>query len=106
MVEIKKPPDKLWFPTLLQVSNNIDTNSWFNMTQKNNPNKINLDKESINSTYIKTMKFPIYPTKEQKTILDGWFCAVIDMYNITNKYISYYYRDTKKIETFINIYIR
>ena len=103
MVEIKKPPDKLWFPTLLQVSNNIDTNSWFNMTQKNNPNKINLDKESINSTYIKTMKFPIYPTKEQKTILDGWFRAVIDMYNITNKYISDYYRDNKKIETFITI---
>ena len=29
-----KPPDKLWFPTLLQVSNNVDTNSWFNMKRK------------------------------------------------------------------------
>jgi IS605 OrfB family transposase len=103
MVVFKKPPDKLWFPTLLQVSNNIDTNSWFNMLQKNNPNKQNLQKETIDSTYIKTMKFPIYPTKEQKIILDHWFHAVIDMYNITNKYILDYYKDNKKIETFITI---
>jgi hypothetical protein len=46
MVVFKKPPDKLWFPTLLQVSNNIDTNSWFNMLQKNNPNKQNLQKDT------------------------------------------------------------
>ena len=44
MSKIKKPPDKnkLWFPTLLQVANNIKTNSWFNMLQKDNLNKINL----------------------------------------------------------------
>ena len=103
MVEIKKPPDKLWFPTLLQVSNNIDTNSWFNITQKSNPNKINLEKESIKTVYIKTMKFPIYPTKKQKIILNKWFHAVIDMYNITNKYILDFYKENNKIETFITI---
>ena len=64
MIEIKKPPDKLWFPTLLQVSNNVDTNSWFNMKQKLNPNKISPEKENIKTNYIKTMKFPIYPTKK------------------------------------------
>ena len=66
MVEIKKPPDKLWFPTLLQVANNIKSNSWFNILQKNNPNNINIKLSVINNTYIKTMKFPIYPTQEQK----------------------------------------
>jgi IS605 OrfB family transposase len=103
MVAFKKPPDKLWFPTLLQTANNINTNSWFNMLQKSNPNKLIPEKETIDSTYIKTMKFPIYPTKEQKIILDNWFHAVIDMYNITNKYILDYYKDNKKIETFITI---
>ena len=103
MVENKKPPDKLWFPTLLQVSNNIDTNSWFNITQKSNPNKINLENESIKTVYIKTMKFPIYPTKEQKLILNKWFHAVIDMYNITNRHILDFYKKNNKIETFITI---
>ena len=103
MVTLKKPPDKLWFPTLLQASNNIKTDSWFNIRQKNNPNKLIPDKETINSSYVKTMKFPIYPTKEQKIILDKWFQAVTDMYNITNKHIFNYYKDNNKIETFITI---
>jgi hypothetical protein len=105
MSKIKKPPDKnkLWFPTLLQIANNVKTNSWFNMLQKNNANKNNLIKENINSTYTKTMKFPIYPTSKQKIILDNWFRAVIDMYNITNKYILNYYKENNKIETFITI---
>ena len=45
------------------------------------------------------MKFPIYPTQEQKIILDKWYHAVIDMYNITNKYISDFYDKNKYIET-------
>ena len=101
MVEIKKPPDKCWFPTLLQVSINIDTNSWFNVKQKINPNKIIPEKENIKTVYTKTKKFPIYPTKEQKIILDKWFFSVIDMYNITNKYILDFYKENNKIETFI-----
>ena len=103
MVEIKKPPDKCWFPTLLQVANNIKSNSWFNILQKNNPNNINIKLSVINNTYIKSMKFPIYPTLEQKNILDKWYNAVTDMYNITNKYISDFYDKNKYIETFITI---
>ena len=103
MVALKKPPDKFWFPTLLQVANNINTNSWFNMLQKSNHNKVISKIETINSTYVKTMKFPIYPTKEQKNILDTWYKAVIEMYNITNKYILDYYKENNKIETFITI---
>jgi putative transposase len=49
------------------------------------------------------MKFPIYPTEEQQIILDKWFEANIEMYNITNKYISDYYKKNNKIETFITI---
>ena len=49
------------------------------------------------------MKFPIYPSDKQKIILDKMFIGVIDMYNITNKYISSYYNENLKIETFITI---
>jgi hypothetical protein len=35
----KKEPDKFWFPTLLQTSNNISSNSWFNIIEKCNPNQ-------------------------------------------------------------------
>jgi len=35
---MKKQPDKLWFPSLLQVANNINTNSWFDMTDIKNQN--------------------------------------------------------------------
>ena len=50
---MKEPPDISWFPTLLQSSNNIKTNSWFNILQKNNPNIKNTNLSIINNTYIK-----------------------------------------------------
>ena len=103
MVEIKKPPDKFWFPTLLQTATNIKSNSWFNILRKSNPNPNITNESKINTTYIKTMKFPIYPTQEQKIILDKWYNAVINMYNITNKYIANFYDKNKYIETFITI---
>jgi len=49
------------------------------------------------------MKFPIYPDDKQKIILDKYFMAVIKMYNITNKYISDFYKKNNYIETFITI---
>jgi hypothetical protein len=100
---MKKPPDKFWFPSLLQSATNIYSNSWFDICCKYNPDKIIIKKETLKSSYIKTMKFPIYPTHEQKIILDKYFLAVIKMYNITNKYISDFYNKNKYIETFITI---
>jgi transposase len=100
---MKKPPDISWFPTLLHSSNNIKTNSWFNILEKNNPDIKNTNLSIINNTYIKTMKFPIYPNDKQKIILNSWFESVINMYNITNKYISDFYNKNKYIESFINI---
>ena len=79
---MKKPPDNLWFPSLLQSSNNVNSNSWFNILQKNNNNSEIINKTTINTTYTKTMKFPIYPSDKQKIILDKMFIGVIDMYNI------------------------
>ena len=37
MNNYKKEPDKFWFPTLLQSSNIIQSDSWFNIIEKCNP---------------------------------------------------------------------
>jgi len=100
---MKKPPDKYWFPSLLQSATNVKSNSWFDISCKYNPNKITTHRETLKSSYIKTMKFPIYPDDKQKIILDKYFMAVIKMYNITNKYISDFYKKNNYIETFISI---
>ena len=103
----KKPPDKsaekLWFPTLLQSATNIKSNSWFNILRKENENLTKVDEKENNTTYIKSMKFPIYPDQKQAKILDDWFGAVIDMYNIANKHISEYYAIRGKIQTYYDV---
>lgn len=88
---IKKPPDKQWYPTLLQVSNNIKTNAWFDMNEIINPSpnsKMDKRKEDKTITYLQTIKTEIYPNEKQKTILHKWFSAVQEVYNITNAYLK------------------
>jgi len=90
---IKKPPDKIWYPTLLQAANNIKTNAWFDMNEIKNPkpnSKKNMVKLTKDKTikYLQTTKTPIYPNEKQKTILHKWFGAVQEVYNITNAYLK------------------
>jgi len=49
---MKKPPDKFWFPSLLQSAINVKSNSWFNISCKYNPNKVTTKKETFKSSYI------------------------------------------------------
>jgi len=100
----KKPPNNnLWFPSLLQTANNINSNSWFNILEKRNNNVQQNAVNKINTLYTRTMKYIIYPTNEQKIILNKWFRSVIKMYNITNKYIKNKIINGHKLETFITI---
>ena len=105
MNKIKKPP--IWFPTLLQSANtiNIKSNSWFNIKQITNPEptEISLKQDIINTNFIKTKKYIIYPNDIQKNILHKWFHGVINMYNITNNYIKNKYDITKKIDSFFTV---
>lgn len=105
MIKIKKPP--IWFPTLLQSANsiNIKSNSWFNIKQITNPesSEISLKQDIINTNFIKTKKYIIYPNDIQKNILHKWFHGVINMYNITNNYIKNKYNITKKIDNFFTL---
>jgi len=99
----KKKPPNFWFPTLLQTANNITSYSWFDIKKVDNPIKTPLKKQTINTTFIKTKKYIIYPNNEQKNILNKWYHSVISIYNITNNYLKSYYQSNKKIESFYNV---
>ena len=99
----KKEPDKLWFPTLLQSSNIIQSNSWFNIIEKCNPKQEKLKNDLIDTNYIRTMKFQIFPNKNQIKILDLWFLDCLTMYNITNSYIKEEYSKSNKLDSFFTL---
>lgn len=104
---MKKQPDKLWFPSLLQVANNINTNSWFDMTDiKNQNNKSKMIKRKIPKVinYTKCIKIPIYPNNKQKEILSKWFLTIQQVYNITNSYLKLEIKKTDNIEELLNFY--
>ena len=88
---------KLWYPSLLQTANGVSINShsWFNIKQVNNPSPIknNLKPKEINTTFLQTKKFIIYPNDKQKTILQRWFHAVVNMYNISNSHLKELYEE-------------
>jgi putative transposase len=100
----KKPPN-LWFPTLLQTANgiNIESHSWFNIKTVDNTDKNNLTKQTINTSFLKTKKYIIYPDNNQHQILQKWHHNVISIYNITNKYLKSYYQSNQKIESFFEV---
>jgi transposase len=103
MNTIKKPP--IWFPSLLQIANNLGTHSWFNINQLENPNRHNTSfpLKDIKTNFIKTKKFIIYPNNKQKNILQQWFHSVINMYNITNNYIKNTYSNNGQIDSFFTL---
>ncbi len=86
--QIKLKPHT-WYPTLLQTSNLINSNSWFDIKkyQKSDAN-INKPIVNINTTYLKTYKYKLYPNPEQKNKLDKWFKISDEVYNLTNTYIK------------------
>jgi transposase len=98
----KKTPN-FWFPTLLQTANNIKSNSWFDIKTVENKNKTLLKNQSINTTFLKSKKYIIYPNNEQKIILNKWYNNVISIYNITNNYLKSYYNINHKIESFFDV---
>lgn len=83
----------LIYPTLLtslyvKSYVDIDTCSWFNMKKYKTHYKFNTVKESINHSYIDTIKIIIYPDANQHKILQRWFNDCIDIYNLTNSYLK------------------
>ena len=100
-----------WVPSINNYYAPLNTNSWFDMNFCENPNKspikyylvdapiipeesfkqqmktIKRRKFDKKPEFIYTRKIRIYPTDEQKVILDEWFWAATRMYNLTVKFI-------------------
>jgi putative transposase len=93
----KKKKDILWFPTLSHVSNNMNSNSWFDIIKKDNPTQNKLIEANNKVSYIKTFKYKIYPTDKQKQVLISCLDVCIDVYNMTNMYIKMAFENEKNI---------
>lgn len=95
-----------FYPSLLQTANNIKTNSWFDIKHyKNESYNRKRKKKTVNYNYIETLKIKLYPTDEQKNIINLWMEDCVFLYNMTNLYIktSLTNQNKKQILNFINL---
>ncbi len=100
-----------WIPHYNKQYNEYDSNSWFDIKYYDNPNPketheyitqvpnipiesyaqqyktICLTKSTREPEFICTKKIKLYPTNEQKIILDNWFENFARMFNITITYL-------------------
>jgi putative transposase len=94
-----------WFPSLLQSSNWIYTDSWYDLDKFkcDKHHNTHRHKSKIKTHFLKSIKIKIYPTDKQIKILVRWFDLHTAIYNLTNNYIKPIYKSTKKIDTFYNV---
>jgi len=93
--------NNLWFPKIKFKKENINSNSWFDILNLENPNKIKFKTfvDICEETIIRTKKIQIFPSDKQKNILNKWFNNYIDVYNKTNEFIvSKILKDDKLIK--------
>lgn len=60
--------------------------------------KFNLNNDRLMNDPIKTIQYTLYPTKDQKKVLQQWFLAYIDMYNFIIGIIKDKFRESLKID--------
>lgn len=61
--------------------------------------KFNLNNDRLKNDPIKTIQYTLYPTKDQKTVLQKWFLAYIDMYNFIIGIIKDEFRESLEIDS-------
>lgn len=94
------------YPSLLQSSNIINSNAWFDIRERRNDTASKVKKKrTFQIDYIDTIKIKLYPTEKQEIILLKWLDNCIDIYNHTNDYIKQIINNNnyKKELNFINI---
>jgi putative transposase len=93
----------LWFPSLLQSSNILNSDSFFNINQFKNPIQKSKTRIYIDTSYLKTYKFKVNPSIEQQKIIQKWYHNVITMYNLTNQKIKLYFEKYNKLINFYEL---
>ena len=95
---------KLIYPTLLQVANKVNSNSWFKLLEYTNTNYKNKQKvKEFTTTYEKTHTINLELTKSQKDKINLWLNDCTDIYNLTNNYIKLNLTNDNK-KSFINFF--
>jgi putative transposase len=78
-----------FYPSLLQAANNIKTNSWFDIKHyKNESYNKKRKKKTVNYSYVETIKIKLFPTENQKNIINKWMNNCVLLYNMTNLYLK------------------
>jgi transposase len=98
--------NKIWVPPEnIEYSNlSIHTLSNNKIYIDNNANttiKLNVGNSNKKTCY-KSILVDMYPTEEQKQILDKWFKSFIEMYNCTQLYIKTEYREYTYVKNNLN----
>lgn len=84
------------YPTLLQAIN-LDTDSWFDVKcYKNNAYNKKKKKHTVNYQYYNTNKIILYPTDQQKNIINSWMDDCITIYNLSSCYLKNVLTDINK----------
>lgn len=105
--KIIKHCNDIWIPSLNLKSTNIETNSWFNITeigkrkQKFISNKFQTEK--LNEVSYKSKKILLNLSTQQKNIINGWLNSYLEMYNYSINYIKENIQNDKTIVNFINL---
>ena len=80
--------DKLWYPPLTAIANNLNFNSWFKSNKIINGDPIYNNYNYIPTDIIRSYKIQVYPNIKQINILNKWFNDCILIYNETNTLIK------------------
>jgi len=96
---------KTIYPTLLQISNitELETYSWFDIKRRKGKGRKKKKKYKYKYIYTKKIRLTLDPT--QKNIIKKWLDECIDVYNITNEYIkSNLNNDYSNFKNVVNFY--
>lgn len=91
---------RIFLPKSPLLLHQFDTNSWFQIQESKQIDstfKIPTIKVPKNNKLIKCIKVELFFSNEQKSIINKWLEAYIDMYNETLRYIKHTYVTTKKL---------
>jgi putative transposase len=91
---------KIFLPKENENYNNFFSNSWFSIRKTNNLKKILKEKKNNKEKEIYySKKFILFPTKEQKDILNLWYLSTTFLYNETLKIIksNKYYKKPEEL---------
>lgn len=89
-----------WLPTPDDTYTSFRTKSWFHIDCQNRDGHSEIDIDMVD--FVKTRETIIFPDRIQRTILDEWFRAFVEMYNTTVEYVRELLKGVNKNEEILD----